>query len=129
LGAFWSDENENNGTQYEVSSNNIWSHLGYVRCTTLFDICCAPVTVWLLVSVLINAISSTIFSELLATLGDLTQNTLNTEKILTQYLNYTIKWDCKSFIQVLFQHLPGRKRTHFMIWPIGVIPKLCSLEH
>lgn len=35
VGAFWSDEYENNGTHYEVICNNSWLQLGYVKCTAL----------------------------------------------------------------------------------------------
>ena len=61
---------------------------------------------------LIDTICSPVFLELLVTPGNLTQNPLHIElQILTQYLNYTIKSDCKSSIQVLLQHLPGRKKN------------------
>lgn len=61
---------------------------------------------------LIDTICIPLFLELLVTAGDLTQNPPNTElKILIQFCNYTIKSDCKSFIRVLLQHLPGRKKN------------------
>jgi hypothetical protein len=61
---------------------------------------------------LIDTICSPVFLELLVTPDNLTLNPLNIElQILTQYLNYTIKSDCKSSIRKLLQHLPGRKKN------------------
>lgn len=126
VGAFWSDENENNGTQYEVICNN--SYYSLVMLNTLHCL-----TYAVLQFPYRYSDRYCLFSHIFRITCNSWQFNPEPTEYLTSNSNSMLELYNKiRLLSPLFKYYSSIclvKRIHFMIWPIGAIPKLCSLEH